>query len=382
MERGDDQLKGLQREKRSLDILSVGTERMVRAFSYEANGETSTEGHASVKNKKRERRDINNGLRSSTMITRSSKRLKIDECENQDPKQNPNPHASSPSLCHVASKRPQKVVPNKPVRRRKPVRVIVTDEDRKPPEWLVNMMREKNSVDAKLIFVKVLTNSDVDDDKTRLLMPWKQILDMGFLNKEELGMIDKHYKKSLLRKKKHYKKINDSDKGADVTLVNSKGQQWKLNLRRWDMSSTFNYVLASGWNKVVPGNTLEEGLRLRLWSFHSLDKLYIALVPLDPAPAKDPTPAPAIPLIPDPAPSSPPAPVVTRDSDDLYISQAEAQEESDRIVPVPVPADKDLECLNLFAEVPEETIRLEALQEANRRRSLVSDTELDLELRL
>ncbi|CAE6024174.1 unnamed protein product [Arabidopsis arenosa] len=369
MERGDDQLKRLQREKRSLDILSVGTERMVRAFSYEDNGETSTEDDASAEDKKRERRDINNGLRSTTMITRSSKRLKIDECENQDPKQNPNPHASSPSLCHVASKRPQKVVPNKLVRRRKPVRVIVTDEDRKPPEWLVNMMREKNSVDAKLIFVKVLTNSDVDDDKTRLLMPWKQILDMGFLNKEELGMIDKHY-----RKKKHYKKINDSDKGADVTLVNSKGQQWKLNLRRWDMWSTSNYVLASGWNKVVPGNTLEEGLRLRLWSFHSLDKLYIALVPLDPAPAPDP----AIPLAPEPAPSSPPAPVVTRDSDKLYISQAEAQEESDdRIVP-----DKDLECLNLFAEVPEETIRLEALQEANRRRSLVSDTELDVELRL
>ncbi|CAH8264401.1 unnamed protein product [Arabidopsis lyrata] len=381
MEGGDDQLKRLQREKRLLNILSVGTERMVRAFSYEDNGETSTEGHASVKNKKRERSDINNGLRSTTTISRLSKRLKIDECENQDPKQNPNLHASSPSLCHVATKRPQKVVSNKSVRRRKPVRVIVTDEDRTPPEWLVNMMREKNSVDAKLIFVKVLTNSDVDKGQTRLLMPWNQILDMGFLNKEELGMIDKHYKKRLLRRKKHYKKISDCDKGADVILVSSEGQQ-KLKLKRWDMSSTSNYALGSGWNKVVAGNSLEKGQRIRVWSFHSLDKLYIALVLLDPAPATDPTPAPAIPLIPDPAPSSPPAPVVTRDSDELYISQAEAQEESDIILPVPVPADKDWECLNLFAEVPEETIRLEALQEANRRRSLVSDTELDLELRL
>ncbi|CAL9235150.1 unnamed protein product [Arabidopsis halleri] len=373
MERGDDQLKRLQREKRSLDILSVGTERMVRAFRYEDNGETSTEGHASVKNKKRERRDINSGLRSTTMITRSSKRLKIDECENQDPKQNPNLHASSPSLCHVASKRPQKVVSNKPVRRRKPVRVIVTDEDRTPPEWLVNMMREENGVDAKLIFVKILTKSDVDDNETRLLMPWKQILDMGFLNKEELGMIAKNYKKRLLRRNKHYKKISDCDKGADVILVSSEGQE-KLKLKRWDMSSTSNYALGSGWNKVVAGNSLEKGQRLRVWSFHSLEKLYIALVPLDPDPA--------IPLAPEPAPSLPPAPVVTRDSDKLYISQAEAQEESDIILPVPVPADKDLECLNLFAEVPEETIRLEALQEANRRRSLVSDTELDLELRL
>ncbi|CAD5320082.1 unnamed protein product [Arabidopsis thaliana] len=148
----------------------------------------------------------------------------------------------------------------------------------------------------------------------------------------------------------------------------------ELNLRRWNMRSTSIYVLASRWKKVVSDNTLIEGQRIRLWSFHSLAKLYIALVPLDPAPA----PTLAILLAPAPTPSSPP--VVTRDSDELYISHADAQEEGDRILPVH--ADNDWECLNLLAKVSEETTCLEVSQEANRRSSLVSDTELDLELRL
>jgi len=150
------------------------------------------------------------------------------------------------------------------------------------------------------------------------------------------------------------------------------------------MRSTSIYVLASRWKKVVSDNTLIEGQRIRLWSFHSLAKLYIALVPLDPAPAPTlaillaPAPTLAILLAPAPTPSSPP--VVTRDSDELYISHADAQEEGDRILPVH--ADNDWECLNLLAKVSEETTCLEVSQEANRRSSLVSDTELDLELRL
>jgi len=126
----------LQGDKRALDIVRVARERMVRAFAYEEIGETSTEAHASVEDNKRDRtrRVINYNLRSTTMISSLSKRLKIDECKNQDPEQNPNRVASSPSLCHVESKRPQKGVSNKPVRKRKPLKVIVTDEDRTPTE--------------------------------------------------------------------------------------------------------------------------------------------------------------------------------------------------------------------------------------------------------
>ncbi|CAA0365588.1 unnamed protein product [Arabidopsis thaliana] len=234
---------------------------MVRAFAYEEIGETSTEAHASAEDNKRDRtrRVINYNLRSTTMISSLSKRLKIDECKNQDPEQNPNRVASSPSLCHVKSKRPQKGVSNKP------------------------------------------------------------ILDMDFLNEEELEKIDRHYKK-----------ISDSDKGADVILVNSEGLQRKLKLKRWDMTSTSNYVLGSGWNKVVTENILETGTRLRLWSFHSPDMLFFDLVLSDP----------------DLAPT------------------------------------KDWECLNLLAKLSVETACLEASQDADTMSSLVSDTELDLELRL
>jgi len=142
---------------------------------------------------------------------------------------------------------------------------------------------------------------------------------MDFLNEEELEKIDRHYKK-----------ISDSDKGEDVILVNSEGLQRKLKLKRWDMTSTSNYVLGSGWNKVVTENILETGTRLRLWSFHSPDMLFFALVLSDP----------------DLAPT------------------------------------KEWESLNLLAKLSVETACLEASQDADTMSSLVSDTELDLELRL
>ncbi|XP_019093230.1 PREDICTED: putative B3 domain-containing protein At2g18810 [Camelina sativa] len=291
----DDQLKRLQGEKRSFDILSLAMERiMVKPFTYYGEKEeSSTEAdHASVKDSKREMERI-------TMSSCSSgKRQKmIHGCE--DHKQNPNHDACSTSLCHVESKRCGQVVTNKKDKIREPV-----EERGMTPEWLVKVMREENGTDVKMI------------------------------KKKDLG------------------------------------KRWGLNLRRWDMGSNSNYVLASGWNKVAAENELEIGQTLRIWSFRTLgnkvvagadrtpDKLFIAFAPLDPAPAPD--------LVRVPAPSSPPA-------------QAEAQEESDRVFPVPY---NNWEDLNILAEVCERTTHLEALQEADRRSSLVPVTKLDLELRL
>ena len=93
MVRADDQFNGLQGDNRALDIVRLEDNK-----------------------RERTKRVINYNLRSTTMISSLSKRLKIDECKNQDPEQNPNRVASSPSLCHVKSKRPQKGVSNKPVR--------------------------------------------------------------------------------------------------------------------------------------------------------------------------------------------------------------------------------------------------------------------------
>ncbi|XP_010513149.1 PREDICTED: B3 domain-containing protein At2g31720-like [Camelina sativa] len=345
MKRVDDQLKRLQGEKRSFDILSLAVERMVKPVTfYGEKGESSTEAHhASGKDSKGE-------IERITMS--SGKRQKmIHGCE-EDHKQNPNRDACSTSLCSVESKRREQVVTNKKVKRREPV-----EERGRTPEWLVKVMREENGTDVKMITKKDLVCSDLNEHYARLLIPWNGITDMDFMNEEELGIVHQHY-------------IKATKKGLDITLVDLKGKRWGLNLRRWDMGPNSNYVLATGWNKVAAENELEIGQTLRIWSFRTLgkkvvagadrtpDKLFIAFVPLDPAPALS--------LVRDPAPSSPRA-------------QAEAQEESDRVFPVPY---YNWEDPNILAEVCERTTRLEALQEADRRSSLVPVTELDLELRL
>ncbi|KAL1221178.1 B3 domain-containing protein [Cardamine amara subsp. amara] len=289
MARYDDQV---QREKRTIDILCVAAAR------YDEKEETSGEvATVEDKEKQRTRRVINYGIRS-TRSSGSSKRQKIDEC---DESQNPNRDASSPRLCPVESKRRRHVgVSSKGVRRKKPVRRRETVRRRRPgpergrtPEWLVNLMREKNGKNVKLIKKRVLTKTDLTSSQTRLLIPWNGISDMDFLNEGELKIVDEHYNK--LR-----------DTGVDFTLVDSKGREWDLNIRRWDMTKSPNYALCTGWNKVVANNEFVVDQTLWIWSFHSLDKLYIAFVPLDSALA--------LPPVPDPAPSLHPAPVVTGDS--------------------------------------------------------------------
>ncbi|KAL1210190.1 B3 domain-containing protein [Cardamine amara subsp. amara] len=266
MARYDDQV---QREKRTIDILCVAAAR------YDEKDETSGEV-ATVEDKEKQR----------TRSSGSSKRQKIDEC---DESQNPNRDASSPRLCPVESKRRRHVgVSNKGVRRKKPVRRRRPGPERgRTPEWLENLMREKNGKNVKLIKKRVLTKTDLTSSQTRLLIPWNGISDMDFLNEGELKIVDEHYNK--LR-----------DTGVDFTLVDSKGREWDLNIRRWDMTKSPNYALCTGWNKVVANNEFVVDQTLWIWSFHSLDKLYIAFVPLDSALA--------LPPVPDPAP------VVTGDS--------------------------------------------------------------------
>ncbi|XP_010497335.1 PREDICTED: B3 domain-containing protein At2g31720-like, partial [Camelina sativa] len=209
--------------------------------------------------------------RGTTMISCSSGKRKkmIHGCENQDPEQNPNRDACSPSLCHIESKRRGQMVISNTVRRRKapvrrrkaPVREreAVFQERGRTPEWLVNVMREKNGTDEKMIMrEKVLKESDVNKHEARLLIPWNDIVDMDFMNEEELEIVDKHHRK-------------ETKKELDFTLVGLNCQTWDLNLRRWDMSSTSSYVLVSGWRKVVfsPVKRLRRGQRFQIWSFRS-----------------------------------------------------------------------------------------------------------------
>ncbi|CAH2059934.1 unnamed protein product [Thlaspi arvense] len=249
----------------------------------------------------------------ATEAALGKRKRKIDEDESHQ--QNPNSHdASSSSFSSVEAVRIERMV---------------------MPEWVVERMRKENAADAKMVTEKGLTASDLSTQLARLLIPFNQIEEMDFLNEAEQIIIEEHRSKI-------------SKKGVPVNLVmnNKSLKQWKLNLKRWDMKTSSNYVLNSGWNGVVRDNRFRENQVIRLWSFHSrLGELFFALelVPRHPARASDPDMAlaPALTQAQDPVPaaasSSALAPVVTTgNSEELCIgeeaSRIKAQEEMYRML--------------------------------------------------
>uniref|UniRef100_M4CN58 TF-B3 domain-containing protein n=1 Tax=Brassica campestris TaxID=3711 RepID=M4CN58_BRACM len=210
----------------------------------------------------------------------------LDECKNQ---QNPTTYlhdyasssSSSWSLSSVESKK-RRVVYQEPINA-EPLREVkpsvrgkksVKPERGVTPEWLVNLMITEKGVGAKLVIDKMIQTSDVNPNQGRLLIPFKQIVEMDFLNEAELHLIDEH------------QRDNSSNKGVAVIVVASDGRKRNAKLRRWNMNCP-NYSLCSGWNHVVRENNLEDkvGQIFRLWSFHSQDgtKLYLAFFHQPPA---------------------------------------------------------------------------------------------------
>ncbi|KAG2327682.1 hypothetical protein Bca52824_010410 [Brassica carinata] len=195
----------------------------------------------------------------STELSLFGRRKIDDECKNQ---QNPTNYrqdyasssssSSSPwSLSSVESKR-RRVVSQEPIRA-EPLRevrpVIRRKKPVKPerwvtPEWLVNLMTRLKGVDAKLVIDKMIQKTDVNPNQGRLLIPFNQIVEMGFLNEAELNLIDEHQK-------------DNSKKGVAVIVVASDGREWNAKLRRWNMNCP-NYALCSGWNTVVRENNLKD----------------------------------------------------------------------------------------------------------------------------
>ncbi|CAA7045534.1 unnamed protein product [Microthlaspi erraticum] len=418
----DDQREGFLRERRTFDLLA----RLLVAFRDE---ETRARREEKEEQRNRFLIDCVTGEAARSLL---GKRKTMERRENQE---NPNrlDHASSSSttssstsLSSVESEKRLAVVPIRavPIRELKPpVRQPVIRRERgETPEWLVNLMREEGGVDAKLVIEKDLMKSDLATNLTRLLIPWNQMVDMDFLSEEEQRNIDDHFNKRRLT-------------GVDVILVDSNRQKWNLNLRRWDMKNSCNYVLVTGWTKVFRHNRLQVNQKIHLWSFHSKGRLYLALVPPQQPQApvvaqplaldadQDRVVAQPLPQATDGASSSAMASAVTRDSDDIY--EREAEEESNRRfanfpkrrrtgrVPVPEPT-RDSGELNLMAaeiapmEAVQETISwtcrvpvpettresgeinwmaaevapLEAVQETYRWTSPLCADDLDLELRL
>ncbi|KFK31191.1 hypothetical protein AALP_AA6G080200 [Arabis alpina] len=274
-----------------LDILTVATKRVVREIEKSSSEEA------------RARKGF------------SFRKRKLDEHESQ---QNPNHDVASSSSLRSYKRRV--AVPNEPVREIEPVRVIeapvrqVVKKKRETPEWLVNLMREENGFDPKFICEKELTKTDIAKQQNRLLIPMSKIQDTDFLNADERRMIMEHNRKHR-------------EKGVGVTFVGPNRQKYELDLRIWDMNSTSNYVLVSGWYNATVSNSLRQNQTIRLWSFHTPKKLFFALAPpvqaqaqalaLLPAP---PDPAPAMAQVLAPPLALVPAPVIAPEA----------------IVPVPV----------------------------------------------
>ncbi|KAG2308780.1 hypothetical protein Bca4012_033656 [Brassica carinata] len=158
----------------------------------------------------------------------------------------------------------------RPVKRKAPV---VT------PGWVVDLMKtvKGREGDAKMIFEKAMTKTDLAPNQGRLLMPFNQMADMHFLTEAEWKILEEHHKhKGDVKKGVN---VDEKMKGVDVILLRRNGNNkgWELNLRIWEMRSSFNYALCTGWNQVVRDNDLHTNQTITLWSFHSRDgTLYFA----------------------------------------------------------------------------------------------------------
>ncbi|CAA0374057.1 unnamed protein product [Arabidopsis thaliana] len=127
-----------------------------------------------------------------------------------------------------------------------------------PPDWLLNVMRNENGYNPKLISTRELFKSDLDKGKARLQVPFNQVKTPDFLTEDETRII--HENAMKIRMNKH-----------------------ALELRKWNMRGNWNYVFVKGWNDVLDANksnSFKENDVFPLWSFRSgTGKLCFALTP-------------------------------------------------------------------------------------------------------
>ncbi|KAJ0683266.1 putative DNA-binding pseudobarrel domain superfamily [Helianthus annuus] len=127
---------------------------------------------------------------------------------------------------------------------------------------------EMGGLDMKLVIQKVLYESDMKKDQSRLNMPILQLKTQPhqFLTDEEIRMID------------------ESKDGMEVRVVGSKLRMYErpLWLKKWHLKETDNYVLKTNWNKFVADNEdLKKDTMIQVWAFRKNRKLCFAIVPVE-----------------------------------------------------------------------------------------------------
>ncbi|RID66803.1 hypothetical protein BRARA_D01918 [Brassica rapa] len=286
MATNDEDKKRSEGEKRCFDLFAT----LLHAF-----GDDETRAKRGQDVQARNMLMIDTIISAATNTFLLGKRKIDDESKNQQNTASSSSSSSRSLLAVVESKRRRVVESNDEPIRAQPIREIKppVKERKRPvkqkepvrrepgvtPGWLVELMRRKNGADAKLVIEKVITKTDLKPDQGRLLIPFKQIIE-DFLNERELSIVEEHHRADR----------DEGLKGVDVILLNGNDAevQWNANLRIWEMRSSFNYALCSGWNQFVRDNDLEVNQTRRLWSFHSRDgKLFLAFDPLTPAQPQD-----------------------------------------------------------------------------------------------
>ncbi|CAN7137418.1 unnamed protein product [Brassica rapa subsp. narinosa] len=381
----DDHNKRSEGERRCLDLFAT----LLHAF-----GDDETRAKRGKDVQARNMLMIETITSAATNTFLLGKRKIDDESKNQ---QNTASSSYTSSSSHVVESKRRRVESNDEPIRAQPIREIKppVKERKRPvkqkepvrrepgvtPGWLVELMRRKNGVDAKLVIEKVITKTDLKPDQGRLLIPFKQIIE-DFLNERELSIVEEHHRADR----------DEGLKGVDVIL---------LNLRIWEMRSSFNYALCSGWNQFVRDNDLAVNQTRRLWSFHSRDgKLFLAFDPLTPSQPQSQDEGMALALVPlnPEASSSSMGSFVCEEANRRFLPEIPGSSRTHPVCVSPPTSDSsDLyldEGLDLNRTPPPEMDPLEAVQEMHIRwtsqeaiteTSLVSFTEtttVDLELRL
>ncbi|KAM7459580.1 hypothetical protein LguiA_036574 [Lonicera macranthoides] len=111
-----------------------------------------------------------------------------------------------------------------------------------------------------LIIEKRLFKSDVNKQRNRFSFPVKQVKS-EFLTLEEKTFLD------------------SPNQEIGVRVIDPGLREWTtIDLNKWDINKSFNYVLVSKWNELISKNGLKEGTVVQLWSFRVDDHLWFALV--------------------------------------------------------------------------------------------------------
>ncbi|KAI3719955.1 hypothetical protein L6452_20861 [Arctium lappa] len=126
---------------------------------------------------------------------------------------------------------------------------------------------EMKGSDLMLVIQKILYATDLAKNQNRLSMPINQLETLEFLTADEKRLLD------------------TKDGEIDVPLLGPTLRMHAnpMKLKMWQLKTTCNYVLRTGWNQFVESNSedLKEHRKVQVWSFRRDQQLCFALVCLE-----------------------------------------------------------------------------------------------------